>query len=129
MIEITGVDMVKFIKKVYELSRPLGMGFLHFTPEPLTDKEAKELILKKSDKLKCSLDYVRGRSCKMSVFKEVEGNFLNKKERLFVKEPWFDHTDSQLKELLEHCGVTYDQEGKPHAPACACNHCQEKEKS
>jgi hypothetical protein len=29
-IDITGVDMVEFVKKVYELSLPQGMGFLHY---------------------------------------------------------------------------------------------------
>ena len=29
MIEITGCDLSVFIKKVYELSAPQGLGFIH----------------------------------------------------------------------------------------------------
>lgn len=126
MIEITGVDMAKFIKKAYDLSKPLGMGYFQYTPEPLTDEEAQSLINKKDPKIKCSLDYVKGRACKMTVHKEVEGSLLNKKERLFIRAPWFDHTDSQLKELLEHCGFHINLETKEHAPACTCGICEKK---
>lgn len=126
MIEITGVDMAKFVKKVYELSKPLGMGFLHFTPEPLSDEEAKSLINDNDPKIKCSLDYVKGRSCKMTVHKEISGSMFNKKEKLFIRSPWFDHTDSQLKELLEHCGFNINLETKEHAPACTCQNCEQK---
>jgi hypothetical protein len=31
MIDITGVDLVKFAQKVYALSVPRGLGFLHHT--------------------------------------------------------------------------------------------------
>jgi len=126
MIEVTGIDLVKFVKKVYELSRPLGMGFLQFTPDPLTDEQAKGLISvhKKDPSIKLSLDYVNGRSCKMTVYKETEGKLFNKKEKLFIRDNWYDHTDSQLKELLKDCGVNYQTEGKAHAPACTCDTCE-----
>ena len=35
MIDVTGIDLVEFAKKVYELSVPQGMGILHFTPQAL----------------------------------------------------------------------------------------------
>ena len=44
MIEITGIDLVEFTKKVYEFSSPQGMGFLHFTPNPLTTEDANQFI-------------------------------------------------------------------------------------
>lgn len=59
MIDITDVNMVEFVKKVYDLSRPQGMGMMHFTPVPLTDEEAKSLI---NDDGTVNMDYVRGRA-------------------------------------------------------------------
>ena len=44
MIDITDVDMIKFIQKVYDLSRPQGMGMLYFTPGPMSEEDAKALI-------------------------------------------------------------------------------------
>jgi hypothetical protein len=60
-IDITDVNLVELVKKVYELSVPQGMGFLHFTPEPLTDEEAATLI---DPKYGIRMDYVKGRGCK-----------------------------------------------------------------
>lgn len=91
-IDITGIDMVKFVKAVYDLSNPQGMGFVHFTPEPLSDEEAKSLI--KEDGT-VSLDYVKGRACKMHVFKEDD--------KLYINDTWFDHTDKELEQLLMMC--------------------------
>lgn len=99
MIEITGVDLVKFIKKVYDLSVPQGMGYLHFKEGPLSDDEAQALIDRKEygGHIKVSLDYVRGRACKMTVFKDGD--------RLWIPSRWFDHQDFHLNDLLEHCGI------------------------
>ena len=57
MIDITGVNMIELVKKAYDLSRPQGMGMMHFTPDPLTDEEAKSLIQENGE---VSLDYVGG---------------------------------------------------------------------
>ena len=95
MIEITGIDLKEFAKKVYELSSPQGMGFLHFTPAPLSDERAKEIINRfVNDKWAAlRMDYVDGRACKM-VVKKIDG-------KLFINDNWYDHTDEQLQELLE----------------------------
>jgi hypothetical protein len=37
MIDISGIDLVKFAQAVYELSKPQGLGFLHFSPGPLEE--------------------------------------------------------------------------------------------
>ncbi len=44
MIEITGVDLRKFIQEVYALSRPQGLGILHYQEGDLSDDEAKSIV-------------------------------------------------------------------------------------
>lgn len=126
MIDITGVDLVKFAQKVYELSSPQGMGFLHYTPEPLSEEEAKQLVghpvehpdkLGMSDSVVLDMDYVRGRACKMTVWKE-EG-------RLVINDNWYDHTDRILDMLLKEFGFSRKIE-QEHGCACGCIDCQSK---
>ena len=118
-IDISGIDLVKFVKKVYELSKPLGLGHLHFTPEPLTDEEAKKIIRTKKDLYDCIIymDYVKGRACKMTVW-ERDG-------RLQIINNWYDHTCNQFKELLEHCEIKTDVDlNYEHGGACTCTDCK-----
>ena len=91
MIDITGTDLIKFVKKVYELSQPQGLGFLHYQEGGLSDEEAKTLI-KENGNYVVNMDYVKGRACKMIVFR--------KNNKLLIQDSWYDHTDNQLKELL-----------------------------
>ena len=125
-VEITGVDMKKFVKKVYDLSQPQGLGMLHFTPEPMSDELAEQIVgigdhndmgfpSHKTDGIALRMDYVGGRACKMTVHQ--------KEGKLFIPKAWYDHTDSQLKKLLEHCGINEATIGGEHGCACNCNSC------
>ncbi len=95
MIEITGTDLITFVQKVYELSVPQGMGILHFTPQPLSTEDAVNLVdmWEKDNRFAVCMDYVSGRSCKMNVFRDEDN-------KLWIRDDWYDHTNSQLKELL-----------------------------
>ncbi len=95
MIEITGVNLVEFVKKVYELSNPQGMGFLHFQEGKLATGQAENIVdtWKDDNRMAIGMDYVNGRSCKMNVFKE--------NDKLWIFGDWFDHTKDQLEELLK----------------------------
>lgn len=101
MIEITGIgiDLRRFVKTVYDLSSPQGLGFLHFTLEPLTDGEAQEIVdtWKDDKQMALGLDYIKGRSCKMDVFREGK--------KLYIFKNWHDHSPDDLKELLCRCGL------------------------
>ena len=114
MIEVTGVDLVKLAKKAYDLSRPQGLGFLNFTPKPLTDEEAGKLVRKDDPLNPLDMDYVHGRSIKLTVSK--------KGDKLFLKDNWYDHTDYQYRELLESVGVTAPVPTK-HNVSCNCIEC------
>lgn len=116
MIDVTGVNVVELVKKAYDLSRPQGMGMMHFDPTPLTDIEAQSLIAKNNT---VNLDYVRGRACKFNVF--------NTDDKLSIRSPWFDHSDEQLVQLLAHVGITYEPGSDEHALACNCDTCRVKQ--
>lgn len=95
MIDITGTDLVKLAQAAYELSRPQGMGFLHYQEGGLTDEEAASLV-REGDRFPLDMDYVKGRSCKLRV--------INDKERLYIHGSWYDHSEQDLKDLLKAVG-------------------------
>ncbi len=97
-IDVTGVDLVALVKAVYDESSSQGLGFLHFTPAPLTDDEAKALIRKDDRFGPINLDYVKGRAVKFAV--------MRRGDRLFVRSQWFDHSPSQLQRVLAKVGIT-----------------------
>ena len=115
MIDVTGVDMVELVKKAYELSRPQGLGMMHFTPDPLTDEQAKDFI---QDNGEIHLDYVNGRACKFNVF--------NRDGKAQIRDSWYDHTDQQLVDLLAHAGITIEAGQTDHGCACNCDTCRSK---
>lgn len=104
MIKITGLDLTKFVQKVYELSKPQGLGILHFQEGGLSEEDAKAIINRegKADRIAVSMDYVQGRACKMTVFRE-DGD-------LFIRPNWYDHSRSQLEELLGDFGISLPEE-------------------
>lgn len=116
MIDITGTDLVEFAKKVYELSVPQGLGFLHFTPSPLTDEEAKQLVNDDDNYIALDMDYVKGRACKMVVCRRKEG-------KLTITDNWYDHTDRIFQQLLDQFNIEKSSE-KEHGCACNCIDCQ-----
>lgn len=118
MIDVTSVDMVKFVQKVYELSQPQGMGMIHYQSGGLTDDEAKSLI--QSDGT-VSMDYVKGRACKMYVTRK-EGRLI------ILRNNWYDHTDEQMAELLEFVGLSMTTGTLPdeHGESCNCASCRER---
>lgn len=97
MIDITGTDLVKFAQNVFDLSSAQGMGFFHASDEPLSDEDAESLIRYDVNQecrgIALSMDYVIGRACKMTVFREGD--------KLLISDAWFDHSEEQLKELLK----------------------------
>lgn len=96
-INITGVDLKKFVKEVYNLSQPQGLGILHYREGGLTDEEAESILAEGTPHHPVDMDYVHGRACKMVVF--------NNDDKLTIPDRWYDHTDNQLIELLKRCGV------------------------
>jgi hypothetical protein len=61
-VSIKGLDKAEILAALYNEARPLGLGMLHFDPEPMTVDEAREMIGKY-----LNFDYVKGRPLKVSL--------------------------------------------------------------
>lgn len=118
-IVISEDKLVELVKNAYDLSVPQGLGLIHFTPEPISDEEARAMI-NPSERIAVHMDYVAGRACKMTVFHE-DGEY-------FIHSPWYDHTDDQLVSLLQRIDVEVPTEllGEEHGISCNCLGCQHK---
>lgn len=93
-IDITGANMVNLVKQAYAVSRPQGMGLMHYQPGGLTNDEARAIADAKGG---IHMDYVKGRAVKLSVV-TFEG-------RQYIPNWWFDHTAEELIELLRAIGM------------------------
>jgi len=71
MISIKGVDKAAVLAALYNNSKPLGMGMLHFDPAMMTTDEARKEIEKMSYGL--YFDYLKGRVMKV----DLSGDELN----------------------------------------------------
>src|SRR3990172_917298 len=61
-ISIAGLDKADVLAALYNTARPQGMGFFHYTPDPMTKEEAAELL-----KSGTYFDYVKGRVLKVNL--------------------------------------------------------------
>ena len=59
-IDISGLDKAVLVQALYASAQPLGMGRLHYTPEPLSAEEAQKLATH-------HIDYCHGRVMKVDV--------------------------------------------------------------
>ena len=98
-IDVTDVDLRELIKAAYDLSRPVGLGRLHYRAGELDDETIDD-ILGSADNynVRLCMDYVHGRAVKLTVLKDLDGG-------LYICNPWFDHSARQLGELLNRVGV------------------------
>jgi hypothetical protein len=44
MIDIKGLSKAKVLAELYNNSQPLGLGFLHYDPLPMSEDEAAKLL-------------------------------------------------------------------------------------
>ena len=61
-INIAKLDKAAVLCALYDNARPLGMGFLHYTPEPMKLDEAKSLLERQT-----YFDYLKGRVMKVDL--------------------------------------------------------------
>ena len=97
MIDVTEIGLVNLIKKAYLLSSPQGFGFLHYKDgDELTPDEVGKLITQSRgcSNIAVRLDYVKGRACKLRVFRVGE--------RLYINNSWYDHSESDLIQLINN---------------------------
>ena len=101
MVEITGCDLDIFVRECYEMSVPVGLGFMHYRAGPLDDESLRRIVdgHEQMSFIAINMDYVRGRCVKMYVYRD--------QEQIFIKSRWLDHTDEQLARLLQRHGTHF----------------------
>ena len=70
MISIKGLDKAKVLAALYNASRPLGMGYLHFDPNAMTHEEAEKHISEGGTWVgrgDLCFDYLKGRVLKVDL--------------------------------------------------------------
>jgi hypothetical protein len=66
-INLNGANKAQVLAALYNAARPLGMGFLNYQAEPMTEQEAAELIKKNTYGDSCYFDYLKGRVMKVEL--------------------------------------------------------------
>jgi len=97
MIEIQEQQIVPLAKKAYEMSVPVGMGFLQPHETKGLDDNYIAAIQKRiddNDRMPVAMDYVNGRQCKFDIFRDGDSG------KYYIRGSWYDHTENQLKELI-----------------------------
>jgi len=67
MIDCKGFSREEILIALYNRARPQGMGFLHYTPDPMSLEQAEKLISKT-----LYFDYIQGRVLKVDLSKNGE---------------------------------------------------------
>lgn len=44
MIDVSNIKPASLLAALYNASQPIGMGIIHYNPEPMTDEEAQALL-------------------------------------------------------------------------------------
>lgn len=67
MINIEGLKKADVLKVLYNNSKPLGMGYLHFEEKNMTTEEADEILTYHTN-----FDYLKGRVMKIDLSSDIE---------------------------------------------------------
>lgn len=62
MIDISGLSKAAVLAALYNAARPQGMGFLHYSPQPMSEAEAEGILTEI-----IRFDYLRGRVMKVDL--------------------------------------------------------------
>lgn len=65
MVNIQGLSKAKVLAALYNKARPQGLGLLQFTPQDMTEDEAKKIIEANGNNL--YFDYLNGRVIKVDL--------------------------------------------------------------
>jgi hypothetical protein len=69
-IDISGLDKAAVVAALYNRSKPLGMGFMHYDPEPMTAEQASKIIKAGGTHMPNNplyFDYLQGRVMKVDL--------------------------------------------------------------
>lgn len=63
MVSIKGLNKAQVLAALYNGSKPQAFGFIHYTPQPMTEQEAAATIVNQG----FSFDYLNGRVMKIDI--------------------------------------------------------------
>jgi len=66
-ISIKGLNKADVLVALFNRAQPQGMGFMHYSPEPMTRETAEKLLCEATD-----FDYVQGRVMKVDLSSDTE---------------------------------------------------------
>jgi len=88
VIDTTGLDKAEVFRALYNQARPLGMGFVHFTPQDMPIEEARAIVGGQDtgdypcgQRRELYFDYVKGRVMKIDLSQDA-----GFEERLFDRD-------------------------------------------
>lgn len=87
MIDISGLSKAAILAGLYNNSKPLGMGFMHYVPGPMSESEADDLL-----KTQTYFDYLKGRVMKVNLKSDTDFD-----ERLYDR----DLGDGAAKRIID----------------------------
>jgi hypothetical protein len=120
-VSVPAARLPDLVRGAYDLSRPVGMGYLHYEPGALTDDEVQQIIaVPQMGSGVVYMDYVKGRCCKFNAWRDPEDPSV-----VLVDNRWFDHTENDLIELLTRAGV---QDPKGQIQAAQAMQARDREK-
>ena len=90
MLNISGLNHTDVLRALYDAARPLGLGILHYTPEPMTLKEAETALEKQGSG---RFDYFNGRVMKI----RIAGTEID--ERLYDRDNGFGAAAKAIADL------------------------------
>ena len=71
MINIKGLSKAKVLAALYNHSKPQGMGFLIYDPEPMTEEGAQNVIdVLEKEGYRLYFDYIKGRVMKVDITRD-----------------------------------------------------------
>ena len=91
MIDTSGFSREEILIALYNRAKPQGMGFLHYTPEPMTLEQARELL-----EVSTYFDYVAGRVMKVDLSRNDGFD-----ERLYDRDNGFGAAQYAIDQLLK----------------------------
>lgn len=93
MIEVTGIDLGKFARKVYELSAPSGNAHKRLS-ETMLGVVLKQHGERGWKRFVLDMHKVHDRLCNMTVYESADGKW-------YINNAWYGHSEEQFEELLK----------------------------
>ena len=101
MLDVTGIDLIKFAQDAYELTPLTGKASMLGAKRngKLSKEDAEKLVEQYKDdgEIALRMDKVKGKDCRMTIYRDGSS--------LLIDSIWTGHTTEDLKDLLERQNI------------------------